>query len=115
MTTTYAQERLFTEEIDVTNDVLYAVAIGDAVDIKAFTITNTDSSDRTVEVWLVPNGSSPDDTNKLIDGRTIQANSTLIIAEALGQLVDSGGEIIAKASSANTLTAIGAGTVITVS
>lgn len=103
--------RLFTETIDATNDTLYAVGANDILTIRKFTICNNDSADRTVEIWLVPNGSSPDDTNKLIDNKNIPAGYTIVISEAEGHVLDGGGIIYAKASVGGVLTAHGSGIV----
>jgi len=91
---------------------LYTVPASTMAIIRDIMIVNTTSTDRTVEVWLVPNGGSPADNNKLIADMTVYANDCLHWQG--WQVLGTAGDMIqAEASAASAITIIVSGAEVT--
>lgn len=75
---------------------------------KKLTFTNTDTSARTVTVYLVPSGGTAGTTNILISARSIGAGETYDCFEVVGQVLLTGGFIQALADVAAKVTINGA-------
>ena len=71
--------------------------------IKTIFIVNTTATDATIEMWLVPNGDSVGDANKLLDDYTIPANDFMQISTYM-PMETTGDTLQAEASAATTLT-----------
>lgn len=71
--------------------------------------TNTDSTSRTITVWVVRKGSTRGTTNIVIDAQSIFSDQAYV-APALGNLVlNSGDQIQAQASVDNVVNTVGSG------
>lgn len=76
--------------------------------IKKLTFTNTDTSARTVTVYLVPSGGTAGATNILISARSIAAGEAYDCYEAMGQVLAAGGFLQALADVTTKVTINGA-------
>ena len=76
--------------------------------IDALTLTNNDASAQTVNIWAAAGGGASDD-NILIRARSVAAGETVLIYEAAGHVIPSGGSLYAQASVANVVTLIASG------
>ncbi len=63
--------------------------------ITAATFHNTSGANITLQVWVVPNGGSPDSSNQVIN-RSIASAESYTAPELVGQSVESGGSIQAN-------------------
>ena len=71
--------------------------------IKTLWIVNTTTTDRTIEMWVVPNGGAVNDNNKILDAFTIPANDFMQIITYM-PLDTTGDTLQAEASAASALT-----------
>lgn len=88
---------------------LYTVPASTVGIVRDMVIVNTTGTDRTIEVWLVPNGGSAGDDNCIIAGVPVWANDHLHWRG--WQVLDTAGDTIqaeAEAASAITITVSGA-------
>lgn len=76
----------------------YYTATNITARVDNFTLTNTDSSARTVDVHLVAPAGSASASNKIIDAKSIAAHECYTCPEMIGKLVPSGYTIQAVAS-----------------
>jgi len=60
--------------LSASNSTIYTVPASTTAEVKVCWITNTTTSDVTIELWHVASGGSASDTNKLMDGVTIPAS-----------------------------------------
>lgn len=81
--------------------------------IKKLTFTNTDTSNRTVTVYIVPSGGSADATTTLISAKVLIPGETWECFEAEGHVIEPAGTLQMVASAATAITAIGSGVKIT--
>ena len=72
--------------------------------IDKFTATNTSDSAVTFSVHLVASSFNADDTNLILDERSIAANETYMCPEMIGQVMENGGFISTSASAINAIT-----------
>ena len=91
---------------------LYTVPASTTTILKHITISNITSSDRQVKIWLVPNGSSPLDSNILLANVNIPGNG-LLTWDGYIPLETSGDTIQGEASVTSSLTIIIGGAEIT--
>jgi len=87
---TITEKTLAQDTIGSTEETIYTGTATDVV--KIIWLCNVTASDATVELWLVPNGSSSADANKLLNGITVPANdfvqiSTYIPMETTGDFI----------------------------
>jgi hypothetical protein len=73
--------------------ILYTTSKTSGV-IKKATAVNTSETDAMINVNLVPNGGVPDNTNVVIQERTIAAGKTADLFELANHVLDSGGATI---------------------
>jgi hypothetical protein len=57
---------------------LYLVPAATTAVCRSLTLCNTDSADRTVTLYVVPSGGSPDAARTIMNGLTIKAGQTLV-------------------------------------
>jgi len=91
----------------------YTVASKTTVVLRRLVVCNTDTSTRTLTVYLVENGGSAGNSNMAIDAQNITPNETWLAAELEGLVLTAGDTIQMVASSASALTVHASGTVIT--
>ncbi len=72
--------------------------------IDKFTATNTSAGNVTLSVNLVTFGGTADNSNLIVDTRSIAPNETYTFPELVGQVLDPGGIISTIASAAASLT-----------
>lgn len=82
----------------------YYTAVNVSARIDSFTLTNTDSSARTVDVHIIAPAGSASAANKIIDAKSISAHETYTCPEMIGKLIPSGYFIQALASTATVVT-----------
>lgn len=87
----------------------YSVPDNTSAKITAFTLCNTTATPRTVDVHLVASGESADASNQVVDSLAIGANSSEILAEAIGQVLETGGTIQMLADAATAISVIASG------
>lgn len=87
----------------------YTAPTGAKSRIDAFAICNYSGAPQTFSLYLVPSGGSADNTNIVIQNRSVAAGAAGRILEAIGQWLEAGGTIqmVASAGSALTITASG--------
>jgi hypothetical protein len=81
--------------------------------IDKMTATNTDTSARTITVYLVPNAGTAGDSNIIIDAKSILPGETYTCPEGVGHVVQNGGTIQALASTAGVVSFMSSGVEIT--
>jgi hypothetical protein len=81
--------------------------------IDKFTITNTDTVNRTVSINLVTSGGVAGAANLIVDTKTIVPDETYLCPELIGQVLNPGDFISTIASSAAVLTARCSGRIVT--
>lgn len=81
--------------------------------IDKFTVTNTTGAADTISVNLIPMGGTADDTNLIIDAKSVAAGETWQSSELIGHVIESGGKLSTIAGAAATLTIAVTGRVIT--
>jgi hypothetical protein len=69
--------------------------------IDKFTATNNDASARTVSVYIVPSGGSPDNSNKIIGSTSISAGAVHDFSELQNQILATGDQIHVLADAAS--------------
>lgn len=72
--------------------------------IYAATVTNPTAGAVTLDVWLVPDGASATDANKIYDGLSVGANSQAGLQFLINQTLDKGAAIHLAASAGTSLT-----------
>lgn len=72
--------------------------------IDKFTVTNTDTVNRTFSVYLVQPGDVASNSNCIIDAVTVTPRETYLCPEMIGQVLDRGAFINTVASSVTALT-----------
>ena len=92
---------------------VYSSPNGTATIIDKFTATNTDSSNHTLNVNIIPSGGSVGAGNLVISAITVNANSTLDITQIQNQILNAGDTISVKASAASDIIVRGSGRVVT--
>lgn len=92
---------------------LYTVPDNRTTVITRITFTNTTSTDRFVNLWLVPNGSVAGDDNKILDEDFVAAGETFSAADVEGQAIPKLSTIQGQAEVSLAITVIGSGTEIT--
>lgn len=76
----------------------YAAPTGSRTIIDKFTATNTDSSSRTLSIYLVASGASASASNLVIDALSIAAHATANISELQNHILNSQDSIVVLAS-----------------
>ena len=89
----------------LTNAVVtyYTVPASTKAVVKSITVTGLTASEETIELWLVPSGGSPDNTNILLASTPVVANGGVICWDGYVTL-ETGDTIQAKASALTALT-----------
>lgn len=82
----------------------YYTATNVTARIDNFTLTNTDSSARTVDVHIIAPAGSATAANKIIDAKSISAHETYTCPEMIGKYIPSGYFMQALASTATVVT-----------
>lgn len=93
--------------------VLYTTPENRDTVITRITFTNTGTVDRFVNLWLVPNGGSAVDENKILDAVNVAAGETFSAADVEGQVLPAQNTVRGNAETAGTITVIGSGTEVT--
>lgn len=101
MALTSNPKRLFAPAQLTNSLATYYTSTGVKTIIDKLTLTNNDSSARTVDVHIVPNGGSASATNKFINAVSINAASSYACPEIVGHVMESG-EFLQMVASANT-------------
>lgn len=81
--------------------------------LDTLTVANTSAADAEFTCYLVPNGDSPADSNKLTSARALAAGETYVCAPAIGHVLESGASIQAFSSTASSLAIRASGRQIT--
>ena len=104
------------QQLSASITTLYTTPTNRRTVITRITLTNTTTTDRFVNLWLVPNGSTAQDENKILDGQKtkIAAGETFSPPDVEGQVLPTGDTIQAQAEVASAITIIGSGTEVTV-
>lgn len=111
---TVAVTRLF-DPVQVANSTTtyYTCPSKTTVILRRLVACNTDSSARTLTVYMVENGGSAGNSNMAIDAENLTVNQTWVAAELEGLVLTAGDTIQMVASSASAITVHASGTVIT--
>ena len=80
---------------------IYTSPANTATIVDQFTATNTDSSNHTLNVNIIPSGGSVGSGNLVISAITVNANSTLGLTALQNQILNAGDIISVKASAAS--------------
>lgn len=89
-------------------DTLLYTATGKTI-VDKFTATNTDSGSLTLTLYIVPSGQSVGATYTILSAKSIGAGVCQDCTEMQNQILESGDQIYAKASSANKIVARSSG------
>lgn len=92
---------------------LYTVPNNRTTIITRISFTNTTTTDRFVTLHLVPSGSTPVDSNKIIDEEFVAAGETLSPVQVEGQVILQNSTIQGLAETGGSITIIGSGTEVT--
>lgn len=82
----------------------YTSAASTRTIVDKFTATNTDSSDRTISVWIVPSGGTEADTNLIVKTKNVVAGTTVDLTDLQNQVLEAGDFIRVVASVASKVT-----------
>jgi hypothetical protein len=94
---------------------LYTAPLGGAgTTIIAFTATNSTVTTATYNTFVVPTGGTADDTNKLIDVKSLAQSVTDVPAEVQNQLIPPGGTLAVQVSVGTTIAFRATGIVVAV-
>lgn len=93
-------------------EALYTVAEGQTVMVQRVTFVNVSASSATISVWIVPSGSSADDTTLLVDAVSIPAGKSWNCQYLERHNLNASDAVYAQASSANTITAHVSGVIL---
>lgn len=96
-------------QIAATATTYYTTPANTKAKITAFTLCNTTGTNRTVDVHLVPSGGSADATNQVVDALAINANTSVIVSEAIGHVLEASGTIQCTADAATAVTLVVSG------
>lgn len=100
-------------QVATTSTTYYTAAASTRAVIGAAAVCNTTGTADQITIYLVPSAGSADATNTLISARTVAAGETYACPELIGQVIETGGTIRAKATtSASALTLVVSGTEI---
>ena len=102
------------QQLSASTVIYYTVPVNRTTTITRISFTNTTVTDRFVNVWLVPNGGSPVDSNKIVAGEYIAAGETFSPLQLEGQTLPAGSTIRSAAEVATAITVIGSGTEVTI-
>lgn len=100
------------QQVPNANTTIYTAVNCKAV-IDKFTLTNTTGASVTATVFLVASGGGATAANTIISAKSIAAGETYTCPELIGQVLESGGFIVAIAGAAASLTVSAAGREIT--
>ncbi len=100
-------------QLGTSASTLYTAPASTKTIIDKFTVTNTDSSARTVTIHLVPSAGSASTANKIVDALSVAANTSVEIEQLKNHILAAGGFISALASSAAVVNARASGREIT--
>jgi len=64
--------------------------------LDAFTMANISAANVVVDVFMVPNGDSPSDDNRLIKNHTLAGDETYPFYELLAHTINAGGSIVVQ-------------------
>lgn len=92
---------------------LYQVPDNRSTVITRISFTNTTSTDRFINLWLVPEGDTPLDENKILDEVFIAAGETFSPSDVEGQVLPTKNTIQGQAEVASAITVIGSGNELT--
>lgn len=92
-------KKMVHQELGLSNATLYTVPPGRTAEIKQISFVNYSVSSRTIDIYLVDEGSSASDGNAFLYSFPVSAGQH--IEYGTWQVLDSGGMIIGKASGAN--------------
>lgn len=90
---------------------LFTVPTGWSVRIDAMTVTNNDTSARTITVWLVPAGDTAGTDNVVVNAQSVLAGKSLQLAACVGQVLGAGDSIHVQASVASQVMIMASGQV----
>jgi hypothetical protein len=85
--------------IAATATTYYTVPTSTTAILKELTLCNTDTSTRTVDIWIIPSGGSGAVANQIFQDLALVAGETKIFS--LSRVISTGGFIQAAASSAS--------------
>ena len=101
------------QQLSASTLTLYTVPSNRTTVITRISFTNTTTTDRFVNLWLVPTGNTAADENQIIDELFIAAGETFSPSDVEGQVLPTGNTIQAQAEVANAITVIGSGNEVT--
>jgi predicted amino acid racemase len=82
----------------------YYTSTNAATMVQKATAFNSDSSARTIDIWVVVSGGSATDANKILEGKSIDVNATEILHALEGHVIPSGSSLFAQASTGSVIT-----------
>ena len=98
----YTPKRFYIGQPGTTETTLYTAPTGKTVILKDITLCNTTSVDATISLSIVPSGSTADNTNRILAGLKVTANS--IVDITLSQVMNEGDFISALQGTSGALT-----------
>lgn len=87
----------------------YTAPTSTRTQIQAMTLTNTTAGAITATVYLVPSGGSASDSNTVLSAKSIAADESYKVIEAIGQWLEAGATIQALAGSATSISLVASG------
>jgi hypothetical protein len=107
-------QQLVTIQLGAATTSVYAVPANRRLIITKVTLLNTTGTDRTADLYLVPSGGSADGTNRILNGKVLEANMTepYTVSGAMPHVLNGLGEIHAGASAATAITMIVSGILV---
>lgn len=111
---TATAKRLFTpQQLTASLATYYTVPSNTNTILKKVTFCNNSGSARTITVHLVPSGGTADDTNIIIDEKSVADQETFEATVIEGHAMNAGDFIQAKASAATDINIMASGVEIT--
>ena len=105
--------RLCSSLVAAATATYYTVAASTRARIDAVALTNTDTVARTVSVYLVSSGGSAGVSNIVLQSYSLAPGQTIRVKGAMGQVLQTGGKIMAVASVANVVNIYASGVEVT--
>lgn len=96
-----------------TSSTFYTAPANTTAQIQDVTVCNTSTAAASIDIYIVENGGSVNDTSTVIDGKVIGAKETVTLTDLTGFVLETGDTLRGLASAASAVTIQASGIEIT--
>lgn len=100
---------IFGSQLTTSAATYYTAQTNTKCKITAFTLCNTTATNQSVDVFLVPSGGSAAAENQIVDAIAVNANSSIVLSEAIGHVIEPGGSIRASCDADSAVSIVASG------